>query len=428
MVVTISPSKASGELQAPPSKSSMQRACAAALLTPGTTVIDHFGNSNDEIAAIEIIRKLGAEIELKGDKMVVSSSDHIFRSPDRKKNLLIDCGESGLSTRMFGPIAGLYHHDITFTGKGSILKRPMDFFDKVLPQLGVEVQSNSGKLPITFHGPMHPKNLEVDGSLSSQFLTGLLFAFAKAATHPMTIKVQNLKSRPYIDLTLAVLDHFLFSVKNRDYESFEILPRKPLPPHTLRYRVEGDWSNAAFLLVAGATAGEVIVTGLDLQSAQGDKRILDALYACGANVKIEGSNITICPGDLHSFEFDATHCPDLFPPLVALATRCKGTTTLLGVHRLLHKESNRAITLRDEFKKMKAEVNFSGDKMTIEGRDLKGTKVSSHNDHRIAMACTVAGLKASGNTIIEDAEAVNKSYPGFYDDLKKLKVNLQIQK
>lgn len=428
MIVTISPSKVSGKINAPASKSSMQRACAAALLTPGTTILDHFGNSNDEKAAIEVIRKLGADIQLKGNKMVVNSSDHIFHSPDSKKNILVDCGESGLSTRMFGPIAALYNHDVTLNGHGSILKRPMNFFDKYLPQLGVEVFSNSGKLPVTFRGPLHPKNIKVDGALSSQFLTGLLFAFAKSATRPQTIRVQNLQSKPYIDLTLSVLEHFYFEVKHRNYESFEILPRKTLPPHSIRYRVEGDWSNAAFLLVAGAVAGKVVISGLDLKSAQGDKQVLDALYACGAEVKLNEKSISVSPGDLQSFEFDATDCPDLFPPLVALATHCKGTTTLWGVNRLLHKESNRAITLRDEFRKLNAVVDFSGDKMTIEGKDLKGAKVSSHNDHRIAMACAIAGLTAKGNTVIHDAEAVNKSYPGFFDDLKKLQVNLRIQK
>jgi len=402
----------------------MQRACAAALLTPGTTVIDNFGNSNDEKAALNIITKLGATVDKKANNLVITSNDYIFRSQFPEKNVIVNVGESGLSMRMFAPIAGLFNYDIIFTGEGSILKRPMDFFDEILPLLDVNVNSNGGKLPVTLRGPLHPKNITVDGSLSSQFLTGLLFAFAKACTVPVSITVKDLSSRPYIDLTISVLKDFGFRIDNRNYEFFTIHPREPLPAHSIKYAVEGDWSNAAFLLVSGAVAGEVTLRGADLNSAQGDKNIMEALYDCGAEVKIHNKEITIKKDKLKGFNFDATHCPDLFPPLVALAAYCKGATTIKGVDRLLHKESNRAIALRDEFKKMNVEIELNGDVMTINGgKEVKGAKVSSHNDHRIAMATAVAGLSAKGNTIISDAEAINKSYPDFYKDLKSIKRN-----
>jgi len=402
----------------------MQRACAAALLTPGTTVIDNFGNSNDEKAAMNIITKLGATIDMKGDKMTITSNDHIFRSQFPGKNVIVNVGESGLSMRMFAPIAGLFNYDIIFTGEGSILKRPMDFFDEILPLLDVEVNSNSGKLPVTLRGPLQPKNITVDGSLSSQFLTGLLFAFAKACTVPANITVKDLSSRPYIDLTISVLQDFGFRIDNKNYEVFTIHPRKPLTADNIKYTVEGDWSNAAFLLVAGAVAGEITLKGADLNSAQGDKNIMEALYDCGAEVSIHNNEITVKRNELKAFEFDATHCPDLFPPLVALAGYCQGTTTIKGVNRLLHKESNRAIALRDEFKKMNVEIELNGDLMNIHGgKGVKGAEVSSHNDHRIAMTTAVAGLAAMGNIIINGAEAINKSYPGFYQDLKSLKMN-----
>jgi 3-phosphoshikimate 1-carboxyvinyltransferase len=324
--------------------------------------------------------------------------------------------------RMFAPIAALFNYDITFTGEGSILKRPMNFFDETLPTLGVEIHSNQGKLPITLRGPLQPKNIKVDGSMSSQFLTGLLFAYAKACTAPVSIKVENLQSRPYIDLTISVLKHFGFQVSNENYETFTLHPREPVPAHSIKYTVEGDWSNAAFLLVAGAISGEIILTGANLNSSQGDKNIMEALYDCGAMVHIHKDEITVKKGQLKAFNFDATHCPDLFPPLVALAAYCKGTTTIKGVHRLLHKESNRALTLRDEFKKMNLPIELNGDVMTIHGgKEIKGAKVSSHNDHRIAMACAVAALSAKGNTIIESADAVKKSYPDFFKNLKELK-------
>jgi|SRR5665647_301269 len=425
MIVTISPSSAIGKIKVPPSKSSMQRACAAALITPGTTVVDNFGNSNDEKAAMNIIAQLGATINTVSNKMAITSSDYIFHSVFPEKNVIVNCGESGLSMRMFAPIAALFNYDITFTGEGSILKRPMDFFDEIFPLLGVEINSNGGKLPITLRGPLRPKNITVDGSMSSQFLTGLLFAFAKACKAPVSIQVKNLSSRPYIDLTISVLNHFGFHVDNENYETFTLHPREPLQSHSIKYTVEGDWSNAAFLAVAGAISGEITLTGADLNSKQGDKNIMEAIYDCGADVNIHQNEITVKKNKLEAFNFDATHCPDLFPPLVVLASYCKGTTTIKGVNRLLFKESNRALTLRDEFKKMHVEIQLNGDIMTIKGsKEIKGAKVSSHNDHRIAMACAIAGLGAKGNMIIENAEAVKKSYPGFFNDLKQLKVKV----
>lgn len=429
MNITITPSPVFGKIKVPPSKSSMQRACAAALITPGTTVIDNFGNSNDEKAAINIITKLGATINMVSNKMAVTSNDYIFRSPFPEKNVIVNVGESGLSMRMFAPIAGLFNYDIIFTGEGSILKRPMNFFDEILPLLDVEVNSNNGKLPVTLRGPLHPKNITVDGSLSSQFLTGLLFAYAKSCTAPVSITVKDLSSRPYIDLTISVLKSFGFRIENQNYEIFSIFPREPLQAHSIKYTVEGDWSNAAFLLVAGAIAGEITLKGADLNSCQGDKNIMEALYDCGAEVKIHNNEITVKKNELKAFEFDATHCPDLFPPLVSLAAYCQGKTVIKGVNRLLFKESNRAISLRDEFKKMNVDVELNGDLMMIKGsKEIKGAKVSSHNDHRIAMATAVAALAAKGNTIVENAEAVKKSYPDFYKDLKAIKTNSNTSK
>lgn len=424
MTITILPSAVSGQIKIPPSKSSMQRACAAALITPGTTIVDNFGNSNDEKAAINIITKLGATVNIAGNKMAITSNDYIYQSAFPNKNILVNCGESGLSMRMFVPIAALFNYEITFTGEGSILKRPMSFFDEILPELGVEVHSNQGKPPISLKGPLHPKNIKVDGSLSSQFLTGLLFSFAKSCTKPVSITVKDLSSRPYIDLTISVLRDFGFQIDNRNYEVFTIHPREPLQNHSIKYTVEGDWSNASFLLVAAAVAGGITLQGANLRSTQGDKNIMEALYNCGTEVKIEKNDITVQKNELKAFNFNATDCPDLFPPLVALAAYCKGVTSIKGVNRLLFKESNRAIALRDEFKKMNVEIELNGDWMKIRGSDeIRGAKVSSHNDHRIAMATAVAALGAKGNTIIENADAVKKSYPDFFKDLKSIKSN-----
>jgi 3-phosphoshikimate 1-carboxyvinyltransferase len=427
VIVTISPSVVKGNLQAPPSKSCMQRACAAALINNGTTIIDNAGNSNDEQAAKNIVQKLGATVDTIRKEVIITSNNHIFSSTYPGKHSIISVGESGLSLRMFTPLAALFKYEITFTGEGSILKRPVDFFENVFPSLGVDIQTTDGKTPLVLKGPLKPKNITVDGSLSSQFLTGLLMAYAKACTVPVSIRANNLTSKPYIDLTLGILDHFGFRVENEHYERFNIYPVKNANNHSIKYTVEGDWSNIAFLLVAAAISGEVTVKNADVNSSQGDKRVINALESCGASIHINKKEITVTKNKLESFDFDATHSPDLFPPLVALAAYCKGTSAIKGVSRLLHKESNRAKTLQSEFAKMKVDIEINGDLMLIKGgSQIKGAKVSSHNDHRIAMACAVAALASKGNTIIHEADAVKKSYPAFFEDLKKLKASVQI--
>jgi len=436
MSVIIQPSELKGIIQAPASKSSMQRACAAALLSKGTSFIQNPGYSNDDKVALDIIQRLGAKIKKEnGGWQVVSNGVQPVSDE-------INCGESGLSIRMFTPLAALSDKEITIVGSGSLLKRPMDFFDEVLPQLGVSVISNKGKLPLIIKGPLHPKDIEIDGSLSSQFLTGLIMAYAISPLTPLqsrgglaetiSIKVKNLKSKPYIDLTLDVMKQFGFNVpENKNYKEF-IFHKNSSNISTLgdemAYTVEGDWSGGAFLLVAGAIAGAITVRGLDMMSAQGDKVIVEALMSANAGIGIEAKGIKVHPAAMKAFEFDASDCPDLFPPLVALAAFCKGETIIKGVNRLMHKESNRAKSLHEEFGKMGVSIELDNDCMRIKGgSEIKGTKVHSHHDHRIAMACAVAALKADSETIIEKAEAVNKSYPDFYWHLKKLGADVTLK-
>lgn len=417
MKVTIQPSELTGVIQAAASKSSMQRACAAALLAKGKTIIHNPGHSNDDKAAIDIIQRLGAKVDQQPEQLVVTSEGVNPVSSE------INCGESGLSIRMFTPLVALSAEQITINGSGSLVTRPMDFFDKILPQLSVKVKSKEGKLPLLVTGPLKPANIEVDGSLSSQFLTGLLMAYAAAGAADVTLKVIDLKSKPYIDLTLDVMKQFGMKLPaNNNYTEFYFDSSSvPLTDGSREYTVEGDWSGGAFLLVAGAIAGSILVKGLDLSSTQADKAIVDALMAANAGIAMEAKGIRLNAQEMNAFEFDATDCPDLFPPLVALASYCKGETTIKGVSRLTHKESNRALTLQEEFGKMGVVIKLDNDIMTVHGGgSLKGATVHSRHDHRIAMACAVAALRAEGKTVIEEAHAVNKSYPDFYDDLKKI--------
>jgi 3-phosphoshikimate 1-carboxyvinyltransferase len=426
MIVTIQPSEISGNISAPASKSAMQRACAAALIKGGRTVLQNAGNSADDRAAIDIITQLGAKLSWIEDSLIIESRgiEPISQT--------IDCGESGLSVRMFTSIAATLDQPITVTGSGSLLKRPLSFFDEVFPALGIRCKSENGFLPLKIQGPLQPANIEIDGSLSSQFLTGLLFAYAAAGASDKTISVKNLNSKPYIDLTLQVMADFgLTTPVNSNFQQF-YFPKASITQFsndTIHYTVEADWSGGAFLLVAGAIAGKIILKGLDVFSTQADKAVLEPLMQTNAFLSIQQEMIEISPNHLMPFHFDATDCPDLFPPLVALASCCEGSSVIEGVQRLTHKESNRALTLQQEFAKMGVEIKLQDDLMIIsrEG-ELRGAVVDSHHDHRIAMACAVAALRAKGETTIVGAEAVNKSYPQFWDHLKQLKVDLSLNK
>ena len=422
MKVIIQPSSISGNIVAPASKSSMQRACAAALVRKGESIIRNPGISNDDKAALNVIKALGAAVNEQEDGSLQIISEGIKPITDE-----INCGESGLGIRMFTPIIALSKEAITINGEGSLLSRPMNFFDEVLPKLDVQITSNNGKLPLQLKGPLQPKNISIDGSLSSQFLTGLLMAYSAMDANNVTIYVDDLKSKPYIDLTLKVMEAFQLDLPaNNNYESFEFIDAPAAITDTfIDYTVEGDWSGGAFLLVAGAIAGNITVKGLDIASTQADKAILQALMDCGCKLSLQADQIEIGNAPLQAFQFTATDCPDLFPPLVALASYCNGKTVIEGVHRLTHKESNRALTLQEEFAKMGVSIDLQDDIMIVHGGNgVKGATVHSHHDHRIAMACAVAALKADGETTIEEAEAINKSYPNFYEHLKSLGVGL----
>lgn len=413
----VTPSTITGTITAPASKSSMQRACAASLIRKGETIIKNPGVSNDDLAAIDVIQKLGAVVT------TLDNGDlHIISDGVKPASNTINCGESGLGIRMFTPITALSSDPITITGMGSLTTRPMHFFDEILPQIGVSITSDAGKLPLHIQGPIKPQNITVDGSLSSQFLTGLLMAYGGAGASDCTITVSNLKSKPYIDLTLAVMQHFGWNVSCINHEQFVFsVPNNALDHSTITYQVEGDWSGASFLLVAGAIAGGIVVEGLDPFSTQADKAVLQALIDCGCQISIQPTKIEIAPLPLKAFHFNATDCPDLFPPLVALASFCEGKTVIEGVGRLAHKESDRALTLQEEFGKLGVSIVLQDDLMIIEGgKGVRGGIVHSRHDHRIAMACAVAALKANGVVEIEDADAINKSYPNFYKDLSYL--------
>jgi len=423
MRVKILPSEIKGDFVAPPSKSMMQRACALGLLNCGITTIFNPGYSNDDLAAISIVESLGATIQKYNDSIVIISSGNVHAKPD------IFCGESGLSFRLFSIVAAIGSNEFTITGTGSLLNRDMDTLIEMLHALDVTISSNDGSLPFKINGPIVPKAISVDGSKSSQYLTGLLMALGSSAEEPITIHVENLVSKPYIDLTLDMMRFFGYEITHESYQHFQIKPKQKVEKN-IELTIDGDWSSASFFLIAGAIQGGINVSGLNINSTQADRMIIDVLDQAGVNYRISNQQIQFSKtNDLKSFAFDATDCPDLFPPLVVLALHCHGISSIKGVHRLLNKESNRALTLQTVFSKMGAQIDIVDDEMIIQGNaTLTGTEVESHHDHRIAMALSIAALSAKGETSIDDAEAVDKSFPEFYDKLKLLGCSLSLIK
>lgn len=404
------PSQVNGTVRAPASKSMTQRAIAAALLANGESIIRNPSYCDDSLAAMSIAAGLGARLDPQPGELRITGSAEL-------KETKLNCGESGLAIRMFSPIAALYRSEVTLSGAATLKKRPMSMIEDALNQLGASCRTSGGFLPISIKGPLKGGRCEIDASVSSQLLTGLLMALP-LAQGDSEIKVNNLKSKPYIDMTLDILKAFGLEVYNHGYELFTIPGKQKYKPS--KYEIEGDWSGGAFLLVAGAIKGSITVNGLQYSSLQSDKLIINALDSAGARLSIMDNAITVSSRKLDAFEFDATDSPDLFPPLVALASYCEGISRIKGVSRLIHKESNRAETLMQEFGKMNVKIDLGEDSMFITGGRPSGSHVESHDDHRIAMAVAVASLGAAGRVFLRDSQCVAKSYPGFFRDMKQL--------
>ena len=420
MDVIVSPSHIKGIIQAPASKSYTQRWLIGALLAEGTSEILTPGKSADEKNLAKAIESLGAKVTYEEEKWTVTGG---FNA--RSKNIHV--GESGLGVRLISAVSALADQPIEIEGTGSLNKRPMAQIKEILPALGADCKTNDGYLPLTVKGPLTGGKATVEGSFGSQFISGLLFALPMAE-NDSEIVVKNLKSQPYIDITLDVLNHFGITVENENYQKFRIPGKQKYQPGT--FTVEGDWSNGAILLAAGAINGTLKVENLNPHSAQGDSKILEALDKCGANVRYQenGYKIEATP-NLKAFDLDATHTPDLFPPLAALASYCSGVSRIKGVKRLIHKESNRAEALIREFGNVGVPVFVEDDDyLVIKGKQPTGGTFYSHNDHRIAMTGALMALKATKPVRITHAEAVNKSYPDFFEDLEKLQAVVEYPK
>ncbi len=399
-----------GIITPPCSKSYAQRALALSLLAKGRSTLRNVEFCNDTMSAIGCIETLGATVTKTNDRTLIIDGG---LSP-RSRTLHV--GESGLSTRLFTPIASLCSQPITIQGEGTLLHRPMTMMVEPLRVLGVEVRDGGGYLPIVVRGPIHGGEIEVDGSVSSQFVTGLLLALPLAAEDTV-IRVLHTVSRPYLDMTIDTAERFGVKIQHNDYVEFYIEGGQQYSP--VDYTIESDWSAAAMMLTAGAIAGSVTIGNISSLSKQADVAMCDAFVSAGASVVNEMNSITVAHRPLTAFEFDATDCPDLFPALVALAAAAEGESVLYGTSRLLHKESNRAETLRQEYAKLGIEIDIDCDNiMKVRGGEIHASEVDGCGDHRIAMSLAVSALRSDGEVLIHGAECVAKSYPNFFEDLE----------
>lgn len=402
-----------GTIQPPCSKSYAQRALAAALLCEGTTTLRNIEFCDDTRSALHCIESLGARVEQIDDSTLKIQGGLNPRSD----TLLV--GESGLATRLFTPIASLCDRPITIQGEGTLRMRPMQMMFDPLRALGVELRDGGGYLPIRVCGPMRGNEVKVDGSISSQFITGLLVALA-SRREEMVIRVKNPVSTPYLEITLDTIRHFGREILHRDdYTEFYIPAGEGYQPTDLA--IEGDWSAAAAWLVGGALAGEVRLENLSTLSKQADTAICRALERCGASIIWEEGSLTVARRELRAFRFDATQSPDLFPVLVTLAASSNGISEIRGTSRLEYKESNRAEVLQEEYGRLGIEIDLSEpDIMRIRGGEIHGGHCFTHGDHRIAMSLALAALNSTEPITIEGAECVAKSYPTFFEDLAQL--------
>lgn len=409
----VEPAQRKGTIHIPPSKSDGQRTTLAAALAQGTSVITGLGESDDELAMLRTIDRLGAVVSKNADG--TTSITGIAQFPSEAT---LTAGESGLGIRLMAMVCAAHVGTYTIHGEGSLATRPMNFFEETLPLFGASCTTENGTVPLRIQGPMIGGTAEVDGSLSSQFISGLLMALP-LAKEASTLIVPQLNSGPYVEMTLKTLKAFGIVVEDEALQMFTIPGNQVYKPAT--YTIDADWSSASCWLVAAAIGHDLNLTGLQMDSLQADKALLNFLLAANCRIERSEQGIRIDGTARKAFEGDATDCPDLFPALATLAAFCDGKSVIKGTSRLVHKESNRALALQAEYAKLGVRIDLEGDEMIVHGTGrVDGGEVVSHHDHRIAMCMAIAGLTAEGPVTVVGAEAVSKSYPTFWEVLESL--------
>lgn len=418
MNIEIKPRKLKGEIHIPPSKSLSHRAIIAAALSEGVSVIENVILSQDIKATIEAMRSLGVEITVISNgryKLIIKGKEKL-----ELLNNEINCHESGSTLRFLVPFFALVEGEVTFTGRNKLIERPLDSYYKIFDEKGVEYSNNLGNLPLKIKGGLKPGNYTLDGNISSQFITGLMFVLPLLDGDSKIIIRKNLESKGYVDLTIDILNKFGIEIENNNYESFSIKGNQHYKARD--YKVEGDYSQAAFWIVANILDNDIVLRDLDKDSLQGDKAILDIINKMGISYEfIEDKLIINSNNDLKNISIDVKDCPDLVPILAVLASFAKGECRIYNAERLRIKESDRLKAISTELNKLGANVIEKEDGLVIKPiENIKGGKVDSWNDHRIAMALSVFSTRGKDTIELSRSEAINKSYPDFYDDFKKL--------
>jgi len=390
-IVELENSILKGDISIPPSKSAAHRALICSFLAGG-------GDVEGIIDSSDMKATLGALEALNNDSKT------------------INCIESGSTMRFLIPVAAALGKSVTFTGSGRLPERPIGEYIELLEAHGVRCKSN-GFLPLEISGKLTGGKFEIRGDISSQYVTGLLLALPLLKENSEIVLTSPLQSKPYVDMTVKVLNDYGIEIKETENG---YLVEGNQKYKVREYRVEGDWSQAAFFLAAGAVGGEVNVWGLDNNSTQGDKKIVDILKAFGAEVEVWNDFVRVKKSQLFATEIDAKDIPDMVPALSVVAANASGKTVIKNIQRLRLKESDRVESIVSNLKKAGVNARATENEIIIEGSEIKGAELDGFNDHRIVMAMSILALNANGKTTITDAQSINKSYPSFFDDYNLL--------
>ncbi|HET6404916.1 MAG TPA: 3-phosphoshikimate 1-carboxyvinyltransferase [Candidatus Thermoplasmatota archaeon] len=419
MTLLVHPAAVRGSVVAPPSKSYTHRAFLLGLLAEGATRVRDALASEDPRATLGGVEALGARVT-RGEVVTIESDGRVRAAAD-----VVDCLNSGTTLRLLSAIASLADGETRLTGDASLVKRPMGPLLDALGSLGVRTTSTNGKAPISVRGPMRGGRARLPGDMSSQFVSALVLAGARTEAGVEVEIEGTLKSRPYVDITLEMMEDFGAKAE-RVGEGFRVAGNQRF--RATDYRVPGDFSTAAFPLVAGALAGEVTVENLPARTAQGDKAILDQLEAFGATVVRGPRSATVRKSELHGARIDLSDTPDAFPALCALAAHAKGETVLSGAAHLRFKESDRIKAMVTNLRRMGVDAQEREDGAVIRGGRVRGARgLVTEGDHRILMALAVCGLAAEGPVELDDHEAHAVSYPSFLEDFRRLGATLEVQ-
>ena len=417
MNAILSPSAPHGTLRAIASKSAAHRLLIVAAFADAPTRIRCEQINEDIAATADCLSALGATITREAPYYTVTPIQSV------PTEAILPCRESGSTLRFMLPIAAALGVRTQFMLAGRLPNRPLSPLREVLEENGI-ILSATGSNPLCMEGRLTGDHFAIAGNVSSQFISGLLFALALCKNGGRLDVIGRLESAPYVDMTCDALRRFGAEIEQTaDGYTVHAPAHKALQNEV---SVEGDWSNAAFPLSAAAIGGEITITGLDLASHQGDREILSLLSRFGAEVTTRENTVTVRHRTLHGIDIDASQIPDLVPVLATVASVAEGQTRIFGAARLRLKESDRLVTVREMLSALGASVNETEDGLVIDGKPaLAGGTISAAGDHRIAMSAAVASVACRANVTITGAEAVSKSYPAFFEDMKALHFDIQ---